>query len=306
MVTTSPDASSEAARSLPPLLSPRDESRLHLAATALHVAQTGADLVPVDPHAPAGALLSQALHLARVASTAVEAAVVAERERGTTWEELATVAGTTKQSAHQRWNQAVKSWSHLGRSAAMGMKEYSASDRAHSLDTSFAHIDPKSRTDAVSAGLDAVRHPHSAGAQEARRARARELHARCQDLERDITRNKEHYIKAPADRLEHLKRAANSTAAADLYEQLALVYDALVIAEPELAVEHRENADQRRSYAAVNRKDTEYRLEDAAKDLPASAPVGWGDEDAPSGLAPSGWAAEDDVPRVLASTDKEA
>ncbi|MFJ2745390.1 hypothetical protein ACIO3O_37670 [Streptomyces sp. NPDC087440] len=301
-MTTSADAPSETDRSLPPLLSPRDESRLHLADTALHTAHSATNLVPVDPDAPAGALLSQALLLAQAASTAVAAAVIAERERGTTWEELATAAGTTKQSAHQRWNQAVKSWSSLGRSAAMGTENYSASNLARSLDGAFARIDPDGRTDAVSAGLDAVRHPHSTQAQEARRARARELHTRRKDLERDVTRNKEHWIKKPANRLEHLKRAATSTAAADLYEQLAAVYDALVTAEPELADEHRENADQRRSWAEINRKDTEYRLEDAATAPPA--PAKWADGDVPSALSQplpgSGWHPMDDAPRVLA------
>ncbi|MEU9116252.1 hypothetical protein AB0D04_31960 [Streptomyces sp. NPDC048483] len=100
---------------------------------------------------------------------AVQGGVVAERERGTTWEQLARAAGTTRQSAHERWSPNVQTWARLGRAARTTGP---TADMVAFLDEAYAQLDPD-RAAAVSAGLDANRHPGSAASEDPVRATAR-------------------------------------------------------------------------------------------------------------------------------------
>ncbi|MFJ9855253.1 hypothetical protein [Streptomyces sp. NPDC101150] len=242
-------------------LSPRDESRVSLARSAWRLRHEAHDFIPVEPDAPAGDLLRQALELERLAQKLVQDAVVAERERGTTWEQLAGAAGTTRQSAHERWSRDVQTWANLGRTAGT---ESPTADRVAFLDQEYARLNPD-RTDAVSAGLDATRHPGSAAFEDTQRTRGQQLHARRVELERDSERNHQEYerLKEPTDRNGWLRLTANLTASADLNEATAQVYEELTGAEPTLADEHRASAEKHRGYAADNRKFADLALKRA-------------------------------------------
>ncbi|MFI9031164.1 hypothetical protein [Streptomyces sp. NPDC053560] len=249
----------------PRTLSPRDEARVRLADATWHLSSQARRSIPVDPDTPAGDLLCQALDLRRLAEAAVESAVIAERERGTTWEQLAQAAGTTRQSAHERWAGVVQSWARRGRISSSA-PEVRTLDTVAFLDAQYATPtgDP-ARTDAVSAGLDATRHPGSAAYEEAQRARGQQLHARREELTRDLRRCHEEYdrLKEPTDRTGWLRLAANCTATADLQAALAGVHEELMAAEPTLAEEHRAGAEERHQFAKQNREHAELALERA-------------------------------------------
>ncbi|WP_330476772.1 hypothetical protein OG301_00180 [Streptomyces platensis] len=244
-------------------LSPRDEARVALARSAWRVHREAHARIPVDPDAPAGDLLRQALELEEMVQQLVQRAVVAERERGTTWEQIARAAGTTRQSAHERWSGNVQSWANLGRTA---LTETPTADRVAFLDQEYARLDPD-RPDAVSAGLDATRHPGSAAYEDAQRARGQQLHARRAEMERDDKRTDTEYkrLEDPSDRDGWLRLAANRTASADLQDALAEVYDELITAEPALAEEHRASAEKRRGYATNSRDYAELALKRAGE-----------------------------------------
>ncbi|WP_196943275.1 hypothetical protein [Streptomyces sclerotialus] len=104
--------------------------------------------------------------------------------------------------------------------------------------------------DAVSAGLDAARHPGSTAYEEHQRTRGRELHVLREKLRDDDRCADEQYeaLKGPSGHSGWLRLAANHTAAADLQDALAGVYEELLTAEPSLAEEHRASAEQYRAY----------------------------------------------------------
>ncbi|WP_406483236.1 hypothetical protein [Streptomyces platensis] len=246
-------------------LSPRDEARVALAQSAWQLHREAHDLIPVAPEAPTGDLLRQALGMERRVRQLVECAVIAERERGTTWEQLAGAAGTTRQSAHERWSRSVQIWAELGR---VVNENQSTARIVDFLDEQYAKLDPD-RPDAVSAGLDATRHPGSAAYEDAQRTRGQQLHARRDELERDTQRNHEDYNRikreSERDRDAWLRVAANQTAAASLHDAAAQVYDELIGAEPALADEHRAGAEKRRGYARDARNYTALALERAGE-----------------------------------------
>ncbi|MDV9195257.1 hypothetical protein [Streptomyces sp. Wh19] len=212
---------------------------------------------------PVGDLLRQALELEQEVHALVESAVVAERERGTTWDQIGAAAGTTRQSAHGRWSASIGTWSRLGR-AISGTKP--TEEIVAFLDKRYALLEPE-RTNAVSAGLDATRHPGSTAYEESLRTRGRDLHARRTELSRGDRRlDKERKrLKDPSDRTGWLRLAANLTASADAQDAVARVYNELVTAEPALAEEHRASADTHRGYAQNARNYAELALEQAGK-----------------------------------------
>ncbi|MFG2097274.1 hypothetical protein [Streptomyces sp. NPDC048612] len=229
-------------------LSPRDEARVALSRATWRLRHDAHDRIAVDPDVPAGDLLRQALELERLTQLVVEKAVVAERERGTTWEQLARAAGTTRQSAHERWSGHVQVWASLGR---VVQPDRPTAEIVDFLDEAYAELTP-ARTDAVSAGLDATRHPGSASYEDAQRTRGQQLHVRREELARDTRRNNDEYtrLKDATDQNGWLRLAANRTAGADLHEAAVGVYEELIGAEPSLADEHRASAEQHRKYTA--------------------------------------------------------
>lgn len=116
---------------------------LAVGVAARQVSDFARSMVPTGPRDPAqdarpvfdGVVLADALRLAELAAAVIDAAVVLERESGTSWEEItATVAARTHpargpdpdrpRSAQQRWSAMLAQWRHdLDYAALPGMAE---------------------------------------------------------------------------------------------------------------------------------------------------------------------------------------
>lgn len=262
-----PDASSAPAGPELHRLSPRDESRVALALTLRQLADSALDAVPVVPEPEPGELLRVALRLQRRVEDVVREAVVAERERGTTWAQIGEVAGVTRQSAHEKWYGDVHAWAAIGRSALP--PHLRTLDVAAEADDRHARLRPD-RPHAVTSGLDAVRFPGSHAYEASLRVRGSALHTRRTELDARATRLNDEYgtlhaqgpANSPIGADPHAIDAhrghadavrANRLAIADVHDEIATVYDQLVTAEPSLAEEHRTQSDWHRNASAQAR-----------------------------------------------------
>lgn len=70
----------------------------------------------------------------------VREAVVAERERGTTWNQIGDAAGITRQSAHEKGDSDVHGWAAIGRSALP--PELKTLEVAAEADARYARLRP--------------------------------------------------------------------------------------------------------------------------------------------------------------------
>ncbi|MFE7427441.1 hypothetical protein [Streptomyces sp. NPDC057545] len=242
---------------MPHVLSPRDEARVRFALKAERLSEEALDLLPVAPAAPRGERLRRALELKDLVDTLVERAVVAEREEGTTWAQLADAAGISKQAAHERWAPAVNAWATNGRAAFPPASGRSALEAARRLDQVHADRHPDHRADAVSSGLDAVRFPGAVAAEAARRERAAGLHARLAPLNDQLSTAYAEWSLLNDGGARPKARAAVLIRLAALNEEVAALHEELTGAEPELADEHRSSAEQARSNVASNREYAE-------------------------------------------------
>ncbi|GLP65735.1 hypothetical protein TUSST3_23550 [Streptomyces sp. TUS-ST3] len=265
-----PDASDHSPSSAAPdlhRLSPRDESRVALALTLRQLADAVLDAVPVEPEAEPGELLRTALKLQRRTEDVVREAVVAERERGTTWAEIGEVAGVTRQSAHEKWYGDVHAWAAIGRSALP--PHLKTLEVAAEADARYAALRPD-RPHAVTSGLDAVRFPGSHAYEAGLRVRGAALHTRRTKLDARATKLNEAYsalhahgpanspigddpLAIDAHRGHADAVRANRLAIAAVHSEIANVYDQLVTAEPSLAEEHRTQCDWHRNASAQAR-----------------------------------------------------
>ncbi|MFD4341765.1 hypothetical protein ACFWPP_31850 [Streptomyces anulatus] len=241
----------------PRVLSPRDEARVRFALQAERVSKTALDLLPIDPAAPRGERLRRALALKKELDELVERAVIAEREEGTTWAQLADPTGISKQAAHERWAGNVTAWAANGRAMFPPNSQHSALEVARRLDQVYADLDSRHSQDAVSSGLDAVRFPGAAAAEAARRARAQGLHTRLSVLDERLTTAYDEWqlLNDAGARPEARAEALHLLAA--LNEESAALYEELTGAEPELADEHRNSAERARTSVTSNREYAE-------------------------------------------------
>ncbi|MEU6069698.1 hypothetical protein ABZ864_35950 [Streptomyces sp. NPDC047082] len=242
-------------------LSPRDESRVALALTLRQLADAVLDAVPVEQDPAPGDLLHTALRLQRRVEDVIREAVVAERERGTTWYQIGEAAGMTRQSAHEKWYGDVHAWAATGRSALP--PDLKTLEVAAEADARYARLRPD-RPRAVTSGLDAVRFPGSHAYEASLRARGSALHSRRTELDARTTRLNDEYgtlheqgpaaapvggdplvIAAYRGHADAVR--ANRLAIAAVHQEIADVYDQLVTAEPSLAEEHRMQADWHRN-----------------------------------------------------------
>ncbi|MCX4902901.1 hypothetical protein [Streptomyces sp. NBC_00878] len=250
-------------------LSPRDESRVALALTLRQLVDAALDAVPVAPDPAPGDLLRAALQLQRRAEDVLREAVVAERERGTTWNQIGETAGITRQSAHEKWYADVHAWAAIGRSALP--PDLKTLEVAAEADARYARLRPD-RPHAITSGLDAVRYPGSHAYEASLRTRGSVLHARRTDLDGQADRLNDQYsalhARGPAapsavggDALEMLAAyrghadavRTNRLALATVHDEIADVYEELVTAEPSLSEEHRTQADWHRSASEQTR-----------------------------------------------------
>jgi len=244
----------------PTTLSPKDEARVAFALGARKLGDLAYDLIPLDPDTPPGERLRRSLALRERLDALIVQAVIAEREEGTSWEQIGRAAGgITKQAAHGRWTDHVNGWAAQGRTALDSSGGMSALDAAASLNVTHHRRDPETHpSDAFSSGLDAVRFPGAEAAELARRERVAGVRARLVALQNQLDaaeaafRDLTDRHAAPADRAEALHRQA------DLREETAGLYDQLSELEPgELADVHRTRAELGRAAAASDREYAE-------------------------------------------------
>jgi hypothetical protein len=96
----------------------RSLAQLALGVAAREVADFARSMVPTGKHRTScdGAVLADALRLRELVRRVVHAAVVAEREDGTPWEDIADALGTAAGHAQQQWQPTVNHWrEHLRR-----------------------------------------------------------------------------------------------------------------------------------------------------------------------------------------------
>ncbi|MFJ2110072.1 hypothetical protein ACIOHH_36545 [Streptomyces microflavus] len=272
-------------------LSPRDEARVLFAYEVERLRKEALGLLPIDPAAPHGERLRRTLALKRIVDAVVECAVVAEREEGTTWSQVAAAAGISKQAAHERWTSDVNAWAASGRSLYTRGSSYSTLEAARRLDRVYADHDPRHPQDAVSSGLDAVRFPGAAAAEAARRERATDLHTRLNVLNKQVSTAYKEWSLLDDAGARPEARAEVLTRLAALLEEVAALYEELTGAEPELADEHRDNAEQARRNSASRREHAEL--------LAGAAPT----EAAPAGAASD---ADRGVAEKASATGREA
>lgn len=236
----------------PRTFGPADESRLYLALLAHLLSHYALELMPVDPDAAPGALLTAALDLRKRTEHVVEAAVVAEHARGTTWEQIGGAAGTTKQTAHERWAKNVRAWAANGSTARPAGDVRRPLDMAAKLDADYARVHPE-RPDAVSSGLEAVRHPGSADAGAPQRQHATFLHTRIRTLRNQQNERYTVYQERMDTGAHGAHIAVVLREIAALQDRQAALFDELAEIEPELTDEHRAAAEHERAAAADTR-----------------------------------------------------
>ncbi|MEU0271865.1 hypothetical protein [Streptomyces sp. NPDC006307] len=242
----------------PSNLSPRDEARVALAIDLCNLSSRAMQSVPVDPEASPGALLRAALDLQRLLNNVVVSAVIAERERGTTWDQIGMAASMTRQSAHEKWTSDVKTWAELGRTARSSNSSYATTlEYATLADRQYAATDP-SRPQAVTSGLDAVRFPGSQAYEDNLRTRGAALHAQLRKLRATVKDvDERHTALEEGGRDNDGLLSENLLKHAAAYDEMADIYEQLVAAEPALADEHRSEAEYRRSVAQKDRNYVE-------------------------------------------------
>ncbi|WP_432061518.1 hypothetical protein [Streptomyces sp. S1] len=150
----------------PDVLSPRDEARLELSFQAKKLAEEAAALVPVEVDPKPGSLITQAKELLGLAEELLNAAVVAERERGLSPEKAREL------TARPHWNEAVLAWARDGRRNRSGVP---GPDLAKSLDK-WASGENPGMANPVTEGLDATRFPGSAQYEAYQRDRVADLY----------------------------------------------------------------------------------------------------------------------------------
>jgi len=125
-----------------------DAARLLYADDARRLSDLARNLVPAErDHAP-GDYIYEALLLLRRAERLAELAVVVERTRGATWDEIGAAAGgITKQSAQRRWADAAETVDALadgiGADALRSRKAATSRKLAEDLDAWYLrHLEP--------------------------------------------------------------------------------------------------------------------------------------------------------------------
>ncbi|MFG2632076.1 hypothetical protein [Streptomyces sp. NPDC048473] len=153
--------------------------------------------MPVTADPAPGDLLRTALDLFHRAKAVVRRAVIAEREGGTTWDQIGEATSTTRRSAHERWREDVQDWAANGRTALRGGTRRTL-DYAAEVDGLHARLRPN-QPPAVTSGLDATRFPGSQAYENALRAPGTALQARCNTLNKRAERLYAEYERLHAE-----------------------------------------------------------------------------------------------------------
>jgi hypothetical protein len=238
--------SKPAEREQPPALAPADEAMLARAHTLYEITEAALrDVAQTYPAGDHGSVLRDALYLQGLAEQVVDQAVIAERERGASWADIGEAAGSSRQSAHERWAGAVGAWVLMGRKRT-GIGRGPADPEVHARDLDawytalLAGVDrPISRT------LPSLHDEDARRQAEEQRAEVPRLNRRLDELRRETldayeaafaaTGTDEHEAKGAAWAAKHLAQAE--------------IYDRLAVVEEPVAAEHRRSAAAQRSIA---------------------------------------------------------
>lgn len=250
----------DTARETPVRLSPRDEARLELASKLDLLVQRADQGIPVRPAAAPGDLLGHALNLQHRVNSIVESAVIAERERGTTWDQIGEAVGITRQSAHERWQSTMNIWAITGRVSLPSDSHQSSLDHAADIDRTYMTRHPD-EPNAVTSGLDATRFSGSREYEHSLRIPAAALHVTLRGLSARALGLDEEYDRLKAEEADKATLAENQDRSAQVSEERVRIYEQLVTLEPALAEEHSaqvsrfsKNAKTSRSFAALLRE----------------------------------------------------
>ncbi|MFD7973021.1 hypothetical protein [Streptomyces clavifer] len=134
---------------------------------------------------------------------------------------------------------------------------HSTLEAARLLDRMYADHDPRHPQDAASSGLDAVRFPGAVAAAAARRERATGLHAWLAVFNKQLSTAYSEWSLLNDAGARPEARAEVMTRLAVLHEEAAALYEELTGAEPELADEHRDSAEQARRNSVSRREHAE-------------------------------------------------
>ncbi|WP_275466346.1 hypothetical protein [Streptomyces noursei] len=237
------EANEPAERERPSALAPADEAMLARAQTLREI--TDAALRDVAQSYPAddpGSLLRDALFIQGLAAQLVDQAAVAERERGANWTDIGNAASSSRQAAHERWTTTVGAWVLMERRRT-GIDRGPADPATHAryLDEWYEDLVDEPR--AVSSLLPSLADETARGEGEARRAEARQLHERAEELRKEIDAAYAAAMEATGTPAAEEKRAvwaAKHFTRADVYDRLAAV-------EEPVAPEHRRRAHTQRA-----------------------------------------------------------
>ncbi|MER5967503.1 hypothetical protein [Streptomyces sp. NPDC002057] len=216
---------------MPDVLPPRDEARLELSSRARTLAEQAAALVPVAVDPKPGDLIAQAVQLQALARELLDAAVVAERERGLSTDQITEFAGS------RHWGGVVLAWVQDGRRNRSGTP---GPELAASLDEWVARQDPGTPR-AVTDGLDAIRFPGTAQYETHQRARVAELHAALAAAAEERAEAWEE-LNALADPEDAGTDHPVNVRVVNACRNLAAVYGDLALAEPAFAHEYQGQA----------------------------------------------------------------
>ncbi|MFI5987126.1 hypothetical protein ACIBEA_40455 [Streptomyces sp. NPDC051555] len=228
---------------LPPALTPTDEAMLTRTQTLREIADAVlrdiAQPHPADEH---GALLRHALLIQGLTGHLVDQAAVAERERGASWTAIGEAAGTSRQSAHERWNRMVGEWVRRQRRRT-GTDSVPADPAVHAreLDDWFAALTGDQQ--AVSALLPSLHDEDARTEANTHRAEVKQLNQRIKESYEGSSAAYEAVEEARGtDQAESTRAvwAAGAFARADAFERLAVV-------EKPRATEHRRDAALQRT-----------------------------------------------------------
>ncbi|MFJ3906267.1 hypothetical protein [Streptomyces sp. NPDC090025] len=221
----------------PDVLSPRDEARLELSFQARKLAGEAAALVPVETDPKPGSLITQAKELVRLAEELLNAAVVAERERGLSPNKIHEVTG------RPHWNMVVLDWAQDGRRNRSGVPGPAL---ARSLDE-WASRETPGTENPVTDGLDASRFPGSAQYEAYQRGRVADLYAALTDAQEERGRAWDALNELTEEDLDGdhgvngVEHPVNVRVVTTC-RNLAAVYQELFHADPALAHEYQQQA----------------------------------------------------------------
>ncbi|MFB8441217.1 hypothetical protein ACFC7A_19445 [Streptomyces niveus] len=239
------DVDEPAGRERPLALAPADEAMLARAQTLREIADAALrDVAQPYPADDPGRVLRDALFLQGLAEQLVEQAVVAERERGASWTDIGDAASSSRQAAHERWNTTVGAWVLMERRRT-GFIRGPADPAAHArrLDEWYEALVDERRP--VSTLLPSLGDEAARAEGDARRAEARQLHGRAEELRKQIDTAYDAALEAIGTVTAEAKRevwAIKHLARAEVYERLAVV-------EEPVAAEHRRRAATQRNLA---------------------------------------------------------